>query len=441
MLNKSLFQTALLIIFGFALVVAVLIFAGILPGFRAAKIGQAGNLVVWGVLPDNSVKDVMNKLKQADSAKFSLTYFDKGADMDQALVEALASGNGPDVIIAPHELILKHRDKVALIPFDSVPLRSYQDTFIDESSLFVATEQKGFWAMPLVVDPLLLYYNKDTYNNANIVKSPTSWEEFVKIQPTLTKVGNNNRLEASAFALGTFGNNNNAKDILSLLILQAGGSPMSNNNGQPLVTLDDGFGFSLKPTEAALNFFLQFADPAKSTYCWNRSLPEARDAFLGEELANYFGFASEAPYLREKNPHLNFNLNLVPQMTSSQTVSVVNRQTFGRLYGVAALKTSTKLTSAWPMIFALTGESYSKDTALAMNMAPARRNLLVPDPAVPDQKIIFDSALITRGWFDLAPIETKSIFQTMNDNAATGRLTPAKAITQAGEEIGKLIGK
>jgi len=436
-MGKSLFQTALLVLFGVALVIAVLIFAGILPGFRAQKIGQAGDLVVWGVFPDVSFRNIATSLKQADPAKFTLTYFDKGDNLDQALVEALASGQGPDVIIAPHELILKHRDKFALIPFTSLPLRSYQDTFIDESSLFVG--QNGFFALPLAIDPLLLYYNKDLYNNANLLKAPANWEEFIKIQPILTKVGQNNRLESSAFALGTFGNNNNAKDILSLLILQAGGSPTVSNANQISVTLDNDFGFTLKPAEAALNFFLQFADPAKSTYCWNRSLPEARDSFLGEELANYFGLASEAPYLREKNSHLNFDLNIVPQMTDSLPAQAGNRLTFGRLYGVAALKASTKLSAVWPMIFALTGSDYSKQTAEALNMASARRGLLVPDPAKPDQKIVFDSALISRGWFDPAPAETRNIFQKMNDNAATGRLTSARAVAQAAGEISKLI--
>ena len=90
------------------------------------------------------------------------------------------------------------------------------------------------------------------------------------------------------------------------------------------------------------------------------------------------------------------------------------------------------------MIFALTGSDYSKQTAGALNMASARRLLLAPDPAQPDQKIIFDSALISRGWFDSAPTETKNIFQTMNDNVATGRLSSSNAVTQASEEISKL---
>ncbi len=436
MSGRSLFQTILLIILGAALVIAVLIFAGILPGFRQERVGQAGNLEVWSSFSSNIYNPIMNELKQGHEQEFSVNYTDKGADLETSLVNALASGIGPDVIIAPHELILKHRDKFAPIPFTSVPLRSYQDTFIDESSLF--TTDKGFLALPLAVDPILLYYNRDIYNNASLTKAPTNWEEFVKIQPTLTRIGEVNKVEQSAFALGTFNNNANAKDILSLLILQAGGSPAILKEGRPSITLKDSFGFTLRPAEAALSFFLQFADPSRSTYCWNRSLPEARDSFLGESLANYFGFASEATYLREKNPHLNFNLETVPQMTGLPNQNK-NRLTFGRLYGVAILKSSTKLTAAWPMIFALTGEEFSQKNAEAFDFAPVRRSLLMPDPAKPDQKVIFDSALISRGWYDFSPEETKKIFQTMGENVSAGRFNPSGAIEKASDEMAQLL--
>lgn len=436
MSGKSLFQTALLIIFGAALVIAVLIFAGILPGFRTQRVGKAGDLEVWSIFPSSAYTPIMNDLKEGHEQEFSVNYTDKGADLENALVNALASGKGPDVIIAPHELIMKHRDKFALIPFTSVPLRSYQDTFIDESSLF--TLKDGFLAMPLAVDPLLLYYNRDIYNNASLIKAPTNWEEFVKIQPVLTRTGEANKIDQSAFALGTFNNNNNAKDILSLLILQAGGSPAVLREDKPVVTLKEKFGFTLSPAEAAVSFFLQFADPLRSTYSWNRSLPEARDSFLGESLANYFGFASEATYLHEKNPHLNFNIETVPQMTGLPNQGK-NRLTFGRLYGVAILKSSTKLTAAWPMVFALTSEKFSKISAETFDLAPVRRALLTPDPAKPDQKVVFDSALISRGWFDFSPDETKKIFQTMNENLLAGRLNSAKAVEKASGEMAQLL--
>lgn len=441
MINKSLFQTALLVIFGGALVVAVLIFAGILPGFRSQSTSQNRKLEVWGTFSSVDYGRVIDALNQDYSKEFNVTYFDQGDGLETKLINALASGQGPDVIIAPHELIIKHRDKFIPLPFASLPLRSYQEIFIDQGSLFVLSD--GLTALPLVIDPLLFYYNKDLYKNANIVTPPANWEEFVKIQPLLTRVGESNRLIQSAFALGAFDNNFRAKDILSLLILQAGGQPAVFANNRIVVSLNDNFGFTLKPAEAALNFFLQFADPAKSTYSWNRSLPEARDSFTDERLASYFGLASELPYLREKNPHLNFEIDLVPQMTilstDSRSVSQSNRMTFGRLYGVAVLKSSPRSNIAWPMVFALTGEKFSRQSALALNLAPTRRTLLRPDPASPDQKVIFDSALISRAWFDFAPTEITAIFRELNDNVSTGRLTAESAIGQATDQIKRLI--
>lgn len=430
-MSKSLFQTIFLVILGFITTAAVLIFAGILPGFRTQKIGVAGDLTVWSGFALPEYRQVMDVLGGENKDKFTITYTDQGRDLENNLINALASGKGPDVIIAPHELLLKHQDKLAIIPFSSLSLRSYQDTFIDEALLFV--NQEGLIALPVAVDPLLLFYNKDLYKNASLIEAPANWEKFIEIQPQLTKVAERGRLVQSAAALGTFNNNINAKDILSLFILQAGGSPALLSDGKINITLSSNFGFVLSPAEAALSFFLQFADPLKSTYCWNRSLPEAQDTFLAENLANYFGFASEIPYLREKNPHLNFDLSLVPQMEGK------NRLTFGRLYGVAVLKSSRKIGPAWQMAFALAGEESSKQGVSLLNLAPVRRSLLVPDPAQADQKVIFDAALVSRGWYDFAPAETKNIFQSMVDGVSSGRFKVDGALKQASDQMASLL--
>ena len=52
-----------------------------------------------------------------------------------------------------------------------------------------------------------------------------------------------------------------------------------------------------------LQFYVDFADPVKPVYSWNKSFPRAVDAFSSEDLAIYFGFASEFRSLLNKNPN------------------------------------------------------------------------------------------------------------------------------------------
>jgi len=429
--KKSWFQTIFLILAGAALVIAVLIFAGVLPGFKAKPVGQAGQITIWGPWLPSRVGKLIDELNRDNKEQFVLTYVAKGNNFDQELVEALAAGRGPDMVVMPHEYILKHWNKFFVLPFESLPLATYEQTFIDGSSLFMSNQ--GAVALPLAVDPLVLYYNRRLYNNANLITAPQSWEEMIKNQPVLTKVDQLNRVSQSALALGTFSNNNNAKDILSLLILQAGGSPISYNQGEYQVTLDSSFDNTLAPAPAAIDFFLLFANPAKSTYCWNKSLPEAKDSFLAETLANYLGLASERFDLEAKNPHLDLALATVPQLDQ-------NRQsTFGRFYGLAVLKNTARSQAAWQAAFVLTNPTNIKRFAEAGGWEPVRRSLLAsPDPADPWQAAIYRSTLSSQAWFDFAPVETAGILRQITERVASGQMDSSEAIAKASAEFKKL---
>ena len=48
----------------------------------------------------------------------------------------------------------------------------------------------------------------------------------------------------------------------------------------------------ISAAESAIRFYTEFANPSRQTYSWNRSLPEAQRAFIGNQVAMYFGFAS-----------------------------------------------------------------------------------------------------------------------------------------------------
>ncbi|MFA5290870.1 MAG: hypothetical protein WC385_00960, partial [Candidatus Paceibacterota bacterium] len=88
-MGKSLFQTALLVLFGAALVVAVLIFAGILPGFKGKDLGQAGHLEVWGPFSFITYNQTIGDLGRENNNKdFSLTYSDKGSDLETSLINS-----------------------------------------------------------------------------------------------------------------------------------------------------------------------------------------------------------------------------------------------------------------------------------------------------------------------------------------------------------------
>lgn len=430
----NIFQTVLLVALGFILVIGVLVFAGILPGFRSQSGSAVSKLEMWGVFPESALNSVVNDINQQNGKTFTLSYKYYPPDqIDAKLIDALAAGGGPDLVILPHELILENEDKLAPIPQQSVSARNYQSSFVDEGSLFAVPN--GYAALPLIVDPLVMYVNKDLYTNANLPLFPTNWTSFIQDQPKLTVIGSNNSIIQSAAPLGTFSNNNNAKDIFSLLLLQAGDQiiQMDSNNNLKVLLNAQSNSVGQSPAVAATDFFLQFSDPTKTTYTWNRSLPEAFQAFTNELAANYFGFASELPQIQTTNPHLNFDVTVVPQRDNS------NRLTFGRLYGAAVTKKAASNGNALKAVLALAAQGEMKNLAQNLNLPSASRVVLAQAVTDPYLQVFDDSALISHGWYDLAPAESATIFQSMMDAVSSGRLETQSAIATAAGELENLL--
>ncbi len=90
--------------------------------------------------------------------------------VSEELVAALASGQGPALVIMPHDLLVSQGDKLTPIPFSIVSERAFLDTYLDGASVFLSNN--GILALPILVDPVVMYWNKDLFASAGI---PTPW--------------------------------------------------------------------------------------------------------------------------------------------------------------------------------------------------------------------------------------------------------------------------
>ena len=265
-MNWSSFQTALVIILGLIVFIAVLIFAGIIPGFRAPSGGAGGSVTLWGTIPEESVRALLAGFSRLHEKEFTLNYVAKNPlTIESELVEALASGEGPDLVMLPHQALWRERNKLWPFSFETVSERAFLDSFVSGANLYL-DPQNGSWALPLLVDPLVLYYNADLLATGHFATPPASWDDLQTMAKALSKSDARANLSRSAIALGEVGNIPNAKDILSLLMLQTG-NPVAVVN-QTTGKLD----FTLNPE--AVDFYTRFADPTNSAYSWNSAKRE-----------------------------------------------------------------------------------------------------------------------------------------------------------------------
>lgn len=439
MKNFSIVQAILIGVSVVAIAAALVIFS-VFTGTGGGSRG--GTVVLWGTIPELDFRAALQTL-EADGAQIEgVQYVEKNpATFDSELLKALAEGTGPDLVLINEKQVLGNIKRMQTIPFSSFPLRTYQDMFLEESSLLV-TDQ-GLLGFPFLVDPLVMYYNRDMLANAGYAKAPETWTEVLAVAPTLTVKDSSFNISKSTIALGSFDNVNNAKDIYWTLVLQAG-NPVIRRGIDPETgetrfssIFNDSLNFTLNPSYAATNFFTQFTNPTKTVYSWNRSLPSSQNAFVAGDLAFYLGYASELTTLKRLNPNLNFDVTLVPQSQSS-----TRKATYGSMYVLAIPRTSSNSSGAISVIGALTSKKAQAVFAKELEISSVRKDILATaDAANPYESIFNRSAVMAQGILEPEPVQTSAILKELVDTVVSGQYEISDAIERAQDKLSLLLNQ
>ena len=397
-------------------------------------------VVVWGTEDSKKIDPIIDQLNASTISTVPVSYIQKDSlGFNQILLEAIASGKGPDVILASMEDILTYQNKLLAISFDTLSERTFKDSFIEQGEAF--RTGTGYLAVPFSVDPLVLYWNRDIFTIHNKTSPPSNWSTVVSLVPEIRNISADLTVSKSVISLGDYRNIDNAKEILTALMLQSGTpiTTLNYNDNTKKVELASVLNASnrdnlITPSVAAVNFYTQFADPLSKVYSWNRSLPRSLEMFASDDLAMYIGFGSEANLIRSKNPNLNFDMALLPQ-SSASSVPV----TYGKMVGLSILASSKNPAGAYAAILSLTGstflEAYSKESGLP----PVRRDLLATVPGTANDGVLYRSALYSRGFLDPNPEKTNSIFQTMIESVLSGRSSSGEAVQTADNQLNLLV--
>lgn len=427
------FQIALLVAFGFFAVIAVLIFAGVLPGFNSAENDFAGEIKMWGTIPDEKMSRVLDEFNQENEKSFRIVYEEKNSNVfNSELVNALASGKGPDIFMMPSNSVIINGDKTLPISYKTLPERDFKNQFIEAGEIYLTEE--GVLSLPLLIDPLVMYWNRDIFSAAGISAAPKYWDEFLTIAPSVTLLDKASNIKRSMIAFGEMRNVTHAKDIISMLILQTGNDITERTDGGLQSVISKALDATGSPAESATRFFMEFSNPSKRTYSWNRGLPESKDFFVAGDLAVYFGLASELPEIGLKNPHLNFDISVVPQIRDSKL-----NLTSVRVYGLSVAKSSAKTSAAFRAASLLVSDKYSGMLAEELGLPAPRRNLLSERADSPHGEVFQRSALLGKTWLDPSPEETYNVFKDMVEGISSGKFTPSDAIARANEELDGLV--
>lgn len=424
----STFQIAVMGAFAGLTLLGVGVFAAFGGAFGSQSIGQVS---VWGTMDSGQMQVILQQLQATDKSFQNVNYTQKDPrTYDQDVINAIAAGTGPDLFMMSQEELGAFADKVASVPYSAVSQSTYANSYIDEASVF--SNAQGAWALPFTIDPLVMYYNRDLLSTAGIAQAPQSWDDFLTLSPKITSLDSSSNVSRSAVALGTWDNVAHAKAILSTLVMQAG-DPLvvaGARGGVQSVFGQTPAGAPENPAASALRFYTEFANPSKTSYSWNRSLPNSEQAFISGDLAVYFGLASELPLIAQANPNLHFGVAPLPQL-SGTSVHI----TYGLLTGLAISRSAHNPAGALAIAQKLTTQVAIAQVVAATNLPPVRRDVGVNTSNSAAMQVFAQSALIARGWFDPSQSATDGIFKTMVDSVISGASDPSTAVSEASQEF------
>ncbi len=428
---NSNFKLIFIVIFIGAAVFGLLVFSGTIEiGSGSKTASVTGTVSMWGTVPTQTMKAMIDDFNTANRT-FTVNYIQKDAStFDQDLLLAQAEGRGPDMFLITDDLAFSYAKRIYKIPYTTYPVANYKSTFAQAGEVFLSGE--GILALPLSVDPLLMYYNRSILTTNNIIFPPATWEDLSAVTPKLLSKDATSQVTNSSVALGQYSNILHAKDILAALFMQT---------GNPIVGISQGIYSSFLDKnkdqyklDGVLDFYTSFSDPVKTLYSWNKSLPMDRDFFSAEKSAFYFGYASELNNLINKNPNQNLGMAPLPQFKNSKFKS-----TKARVTGVAIAAATKKLGTAYTAASLMATTNFAKSFASAVNVAPARLDLLADLPGDAYSPIFYTSSLYAKSWLDPSPKDTDNIFRSMVDSFNNGYESSKGSINTASGRLDLLL--
>lgn len=412
----------------------------ILGGLGGTKAPERVTLQFWGVF-DESIfyRDVFSDFERANPRVKIIYRKFNFEDYEKQLVDSFAAGTGPDIWLTHNSWLPKHGDKIQPLPSapsgKEAPLftvKDFREQFVDAAAEDLISGNNIF-GLPLYLDTLALYYNKDIFNTTGIASPPSTWQEFIDIVPRLTQLDSRDNVIKSAAALGTARNINRSTDTLSLLMLQSGVQMTSQGNtgasfSRPVQNQNVG--------EIALQFYTDFANPSKRVYTWNDQQHYSIDAFLNGETAMMLNYSHQILTLRGKSPRFNFAIAPAPQLEGAPV-----KVNYANYWAATVSKQSKNSRQAWEFLVFLTSRPSATKYLIASDRPSARRDLIQQQQTDPDLGVFAQQALSARSWYQADNSAIEKIFAEMIENVNFGRASVKDALNTAESQVTVLMAR
>ncbi len=286
--------------------VVFLVFGFFLPKLFDALKSEKVEIVYWGVgLDKMDIGPIISDF-ESKYPEIKITYLSQDIKQyRERIVARIANKTGPDIFRFHNTWIPMLSTVLLPLPENVITKEDFTKNFyqITKEDLM---RNGAIYGVPLEIDTLSLYINKDFFNALGI-SAPTNWIDFANYARELTVKDENNKIKTAGASMGTANNIDHASDIVSMLMVQ-NGVDLRNISGDLPASAD------------ALNFYTSFALPSGNV--WDETLETSLTAFANGSLAMYFGYARDYSLIKSINPNLSFEIHPVPTLPDrNQTIA------------------------------------------------------------------------------------------------------------------------
>lgn len=427
------------------IIFVLLLVTGVIPGLRS-PVTEKYTLNIWGVYDDEEAVEQIIADYRKINKNCEIKYFQKDyLEYERDLVNALASGSGPDIFFIHNTWVPKHKEKIypmpQLIPGKEKDFNYYtpydyrNKIFVDVAAQDFIENDKTIYAIPLYIDTLAIYWNKDILNKDMVPKPPQTWEEFIEIIPKITKIDEKGNIIQAGVSMGTSKNVNRGTDILAALMLQSGSDIIDVEHGKVTFKKVANVGEEeISPGKRSLQFYTDFANPLKKVYTWNKDMHYSIDSFYEEKTAMMINYAYHLPTIKKKSPRLDFSVSPFPQ---PKDIAVpVNYPSY---WGVTVASASKYQKEAWDFLMFFSEAENMKKYLQITRHPTARRDLISWQKAAdPELTVFLDQALTAKSWYQPDNLAVDRIFGDMIDLVVEGKDID-KTINAAAEQLSLLL--
>ena len=344
-------------------------------------------------------------------------------EYEQQLLQAMAENRGPDLFSIHNTWFGEYQSRLAPLPpttttaeivsaesfyskagFEERNKRSLTPSDVRQAFVDVVgndvirkdeAKTEAVYGLPLAVDTLTLFYNKDILNSNSIATPPTDWEQFLAAVAKISRLDPSGQIIVSGASLGTADNIPRFSDIIAALMMQNGADMIDANGFVTFHITPDRFpDRTFSPGLEALRFYTDFANPTREAYSWNNEMPDALEAFITGRSAFFFGYSYQIPTIRARAPQLHWGVTQLPQADrANNTVNIAN------YWAEVVAKNSPNQEVAWDFLQFAAKNEQAKMYLDATGKPPALRSLIAEYQSDPIRGPFTAQLLTAKSWY------------------------------------------